>query len=430
MSSALAISAVTAVLESLLNSVYANANLGSVTVSALAPDLVQSSIGSNSSSLKVNVFLHQVTFNAAWRNVDLPSLAADGRTRVHNPPLALDLHYLLTAYGSEDWQAEALLGHAVQLLFETPVLPRHGIRSALMAIANSPPPNTDHNLAGRLGSSGLADQIEMIKITPATLGREEMAWLWTALKADYRPTFPFQASVVLIQSQQPLLAALPVLQRTVSAQPNLLAPFPTLTAVNPPNAQPAASLGDTVTVTGHNLTGATSVLLVNARLGIQQTLAPLSNVSETAFQFTVPNPTLPPPQANPTDLPVGMYLVSAQVTVGADVLSTNGLPLVLAPQISPGWPPGPLVSGSAVTVTVPCAPYVRPGQQTSLLIGGQEAAADSIKTPTNAPSFTFPTLQPTGQPVPVRLRVDGIDSPIIDMTQSPPVFSGPLVQVN
>src|SRR5215813_15601090 len=136
MSSALAISAVTAVLESLLNSVYASAGLGSVTVSALAPDLVQSSLGSDSNSLQVNVFLHQVTFNAAWRNVDLPSLAADGRTRVYNPPLALDLHYLLTAYGSEDWQAEALLGHAVQLLFATPVLPRHGIRSTLMAIAN------------------------------------------------------------------------------------------------------------------------------------------------------------------------------------------------------------------------------------------------------------------------------------------------------
>ncbi len=50
-------------------------------------------------------------------------------------------------------------------------------------------------------------------------------------------------------------------------------------------------------------------------------------------------------------------------------------------------------------------------------------------TPTNSPSFTFPTLQPTGQPVPVRLRVDGIDSPIIDMTKLPPVFTGPSVQV-
>ena len=40
-----------------------------------------------------------------------------------------------------------------------------------------------------LASTGLADQIEMIKLTPSTLGREEMAWVWTALKADYRPTY-------------------------------------------------------------------------------------------------------------------------------------------------------------------------------------------------------------------------------------------------
>ena len=57
----------------------------------------------------------------------------------------------------------------------------------------------------------------MIKITPATLGREEMAWLWTALKADYRPTFPFQVSVVLLQPQQNTSLALPVLRRHFQA---------------------------------------------------------------------------------------------------------------------------------------------------------------------------------------------------------------------
>ena len=34
------------------------------------------------------------------------------RPALKNPPLALDLHYLLTAYASEDRQAEALLGYA------------------------------------------------------------------------------------------------------------------------------------------------------------------------------------------------------------------------------------------------------------------------------------------------------------------------------
>src|SRR5215470_17020923 len=101
MSTALAISGVTSVLQFFLNIVYNDPSspLGGVTVSAVAPDIVQANLGSGGSTpLQVNIFLHQVTHNAAWRNVGLPSVGPDGATRLDNPPLALDLHYLLTAY--------------------------------------------------------------------------------------------------------------------------------------------------------------------------------------------------------------------------------------------------------------------------------------------------------------------------------------------
>src|SRR5262249_23455369 len=99
MSNGLAISGVTAVLQYFLNTVYNDPQspFGAVAVSAIAPDIVQTNLAANA-RLQVNVFLHQVTPNAAWRNVDLPSLAPNGNTRLSNPPLALDLHYLLTAY--------------------------------------------------------------------------------------------------------------------------------------------------------------------------------------------------------------------------------------------------------------------------------------------------------------------------------------------
>ena len=93
MSNALAIAAVTATLEYCLNLVYnhPSAVLGGVSVSALAPDIAQTNFATGSSSqLHVNLFLHQVSPNAAWRNAGLPSLAADGSTRLKNPPLALD----------------------------------------------------------------------------------------------------------------------------------------------------------------------------------------------------------------------------------------------------------------------------------------------------------------------------------------------------
>ena len=101
MSSVLALAGVTAVLQSFLNVVYNNPSsvLGSVAVSAIAPDIVQAGVaGGGNAQLQVNLFLHQVTYNAAWRNNDMPSLAPDGRTRLSNQRLALDLHYLLTAY--------------------------------------------------------------------------------------------------------------------------------------------------------------------------------------------------------------------------------------------------------------------------------------------------------------------------------------------
>ena len=254
MANALAIAGVTATLQYFLNLVYNHPNsaLGGVTVSSVSPDLVQGTAGGANAGLHVNVFLHQVTHNASWRNVGFPSLGSDGATPLHNPPLALDLHYLLTAYGSEDTQAEALLGYAVLMLHENPTLPRAQIRAAL---GNLP---TTNPLASVLGSSGLADQLEMIKITPSTLGREEMAWLWTALKADYRPTYPFQVSVVLIQPGAASSAALPVLSRNVGIQ---VGPTPELFQVVLPVGRTAVSPGDTVTLTGAGLTGATQVSL-------------------------------------------------------------------------------------------------------------------------------------------------------------------------
>lgn len=429
MSNALAISGVSAVLQSMLYSVYNGAGLGTVKVTAVAPDLAQGDVtGTSDAQLMVNIFLHQVTLNAAWRNMGLPSLAADGVTQLKNPPLALDLHYLMTAYASIDFQAEALLGFGIQLLHETPVLTRGQISSALNSGLTSSDPSNP--LLGALGSSGLADQIEMIKITPATLGREEMAWLWTALKADYRPTFPFQVSVVLIQSQAPLVSALPVLTRSVAVQAALAPQLPSLTAASPPNAQPAACLGDMVTVAGAYLTGATGVTLSNARLGIQQAITPASNVGGDSFTFIVPSPAPPPPGSAPTDIPAGVYLMTAQVTLGGNPLSTNSVSLAIAPKIASSWAPGTIASGSAGTLTVPCTPFLRPSQQVSLLIGGQEIPVVPFTVATNTPSFAYDALQPTGVPVPAWLSVDGVFSPIIDMTSLPsPTFAQPMVKV-
>jgi len=222
MSTALAIASVTAVLKDLLNNGVVDHNLaplvGDVKVTALSPDRID--VEDNNETSQLNLFLYQVSQNAGWRNVALPSRDSRG-ARVTNPPLALDLHYLLTAYGEKDLHTEILLGYGMQILHETPVLARDAIRRALSPLPQSPleigqlPPQMQ-----ALFESGLAEQVEQLKIIPQTISTEEISRLWTAFQARYRPSAVYQVSVVLIESRNGVVrSALPVRDRNIYAVP-------------------------------------------------------------------------------------------------------------------------------------------------------------------------------------------------------------------
>lgn len=220
MSTALAIASVTAVLRDLLNNGLIDSNIssaiGNVIVSTLSPDQIDVSADNQQSQL--NLFLYQVTPNASWRNVGLPARNAAGE-RISNPPLAVNLHYLLTAYGAQDLHAEILLGYGMQLFHETPVLPRKAIRTSLQNPAQVGAGTGLPAAMRALFTSELAEQVEQIKIAPETLNTEEISRLWSAFQAHYRPTVAYQASVVLIESKQSIKSALPVAERQVFVFP-------------------------------------------------------------------------------------------------------------------------------------------------------------------------------------------------------------------
>jgi hypothetical protein len=422
MSNALAIAAVTAILEQLLNAVLNDPQTtvgGTVTISALAPDILQTKLGGET-ALNVNLFLHQVSHNAAWRNTGFPSLAADGSTALRRPPLALDLHYLLTAYASEDTQAEALLGYALLMLHENAVIPRNQIRSAL---TNPQTTNLGANpLSSVLATSGLADQVEMIKIIPSPIKGEEMAWLWTALKADYRPTYPFLVSVVLIDSQYSPSVALPVLSRNVAAQAG---PPPQLVDVQPPTHQIAAAPGDTVTLAGQSLSSAILIKLTNPQLGVEVPLfAPLT-INDRAVTFAAPD--------QPASIPAGIYNAAVLIAdPSGQTGSTNSLLFPLAPTILGAPPPAAATNNAAnpptTTVTLSCKPQVLPQQSVTLILGSHMAAATGFATATSALTFVFPALPPGSYLA--RLRVDGVESPInVNWNATPPSFQGPFITV-
>jgi hypothetical protein len=417
MSTAFAMSAVSAVLQHFLQNALSDVTMfgGTVTISSKAPDLLQHEIiDGKTQQNQINLFLHQVTYNPAWRNVDLPSLSADGKTPIGNPPLALDLHYLLTAYGSDDWQAEALLGHALMMLHLSPVIARKDITLALNALPAGA-------FAVVLQASKVADQIEMIKITPSTLGREEMAWLWTALKADYRPTFPFQVSVVLMEPDLQLGFPLPVLSRNIVANPIQPAQ---LLQVAPPDRQISAAPGDIVTITGIFLKGATQVSLIYPRLGIQ-TIVPATSVTNNSLQFIVPieTPLLP--------FPAGIYDVSVLFAdaLGNVTQTTGPLPLAVAPIIQLLPPPVVVKNPTNTLITLTFNPFARPNQTVSFSIGSQSVNAQPFETNKNTLDFLFAPPLVAGSQL-ARLQIDGAPSQVqVDWTAKPPKFLGPMVTI-
>ena len=219
MSNALAIASVSAVLKDMLNNGVVDHDLstvvGNVTVSALPPDRI---LGNGlPETTRLNIFMYQATPNTAWRNTGLPARDTAG-LRTNNPPLGLDLHYLLTAYGESEFHSEILLGYGMQILHENPILTRDAIKLALAPVspvtgAILPPP------LDKLIASELADQVEQVRITPQAMTGDEMSRLWTAIQSNYRPTAAYVASVVLIESKRSTRPALPVKNRKLYVVP-------------------------------------------------------------------------------------------------------------------------------------------------------------------------------------------------------------------
>ena len=417
MSSPLAIAAVTAVLKDLLNDGLINhdlaAHVGSITVSALPPDRIET--GAQEPN-QLNLFLYQVTPNPGWRNTGLPSLDSRGDGRLSNPPLALDLHYLLTAYGRDDLNAEILLGYGMFLLHKTPVLTRKAIRRTLTG--NSPvtaalmPPSVTERTA-----ADLADQIEQIKLTPQTMNTEELSKLWSALQARYRPSMAYVASVVLIQEMAPVPAAIPVRQPVVTVTP-FRRPF--IAELEPQ----AVLAGGTLAIKGFNLKGASTVVSFGASA---------VSVSPTSDERIDVSP--------PASLAAGVNTLQVrhEVSLGKPPTAhpgagfeSNVVAFVLTPRITTA---PPLTAAREATLVLDVTPPVASGQRVALLIGDQALplpARSADDPPAATLSFPIPASFAPGSFL-LRVQVDGAQSPLeVDTVASSPTFNqyiGPQVTI-
>jgi hypothetical protein len=188
----LAIASVTAVLRDLLaNGLirYSSVTrLGDVNVSVLPPDRI--TVGSEEPN-QLNVFMYALEPHAALRRA---TPKTDGENSGQR--LTLDLHYLVTAYGAQDYHSEILLGCAVHLLGSTPVLTRDIIRDALRTSSQKGQKASLSPARTALASSDIIDEEATIRVTQQFLTFEEMSKLWSVLQARYRPSVTYEVSAV------------------------------------------------------------------------------------------------------------------------------------------------------------------------------------------------------------------------------------------
>jgi hypothetical protein len=407
-------------------------SVGHADITTKPPDKARENENGN----QLNLFLYQVLPNAALRNMDISPKARSGETGM--PPLALNLYYMLTAYsiGNDDLLSHRLLGHAMSILHD------HAVLSA-----------SDFDGVLTPEDSEMQNQVERIRITLQPLSVEEIFRLWSGFQTQYRVSVSYEIRAILIDSTLPRKTPLPVLSRGqedrgVASQPDLIAPFPTLESIVFPQ-MPSALPGDTLTFQGHDLlpepdltvppedqidNSQTMLSFMHSRWIVPVEIAPTAGRPRTTSEITI---TLPD---DPLNWPAGFYTVSAlfKTSSGKVMRTSNEISFSLAPAIL-DTPPIQATRNGSVVVTLRCNPAVQQtiqqaiqgttqtiikAQSVALLLGDQQSlfVFPNDLSPQQDLSFPFPAKNiPSGDYF-VRLRVDGVDSLLVDRSTTPPTF--------
>ena len=406
MSNVLAIAATTRTLRNLLLAQMPalDAELSDLEVTLQPPDIARKGI----SKAQLNLFLYQVVANVAWRNLDLPGQVHSGESAP--PPLALNLHYVITAWGRGDSDSDAIshrvLAAAMSTLHDRAVLDRNDIRNAL--------PDND-----------LANQVERVRITPLPQSVDELSRLWTAFQTSYRTSAAYEATVLLIDSQAAVRAPLPVLRRGPQDRGVIAAASAAavLESLSYPRTQPAVRVGEDLVLGGRQLTTEHALARFSSlRLDAPIDLAPLAGDAAGTLRVHLAN-AVDDVDAASRWAP-GIYTVALLVQPpGLPPLLSNELPLALAPIITLS----PLTAAAGdLALNISCMPRLRNGQRAFLLFGDRLLAPQSISNPADTHQPSALVFQLTGVAAgtyTVRLRVDGADSIPVDFGGGVPVFA-------
>lgn len=391
MSNAQVISATTAAMRLLLlTGIPARDDaIAQVDVTTLPPDRV----GTALERPTLNLFLYQTVINAAWRNRDAGHARPGESPR---PPLGLNLHYLLTAYGQVDVDqgdfSHRVLGAAVSTLHDHPVFDRQELVDALPQHKALP-------------------QVERMRISPLATSIDEMSKLWTIFQTNYRISTAYEVSVALIESDLTVSRPLPVLRRgKLDRGPAVIVSrIPSLLRAVPPNGQPAARLGETLAIEGSSFGPGQRVRITSPHLPAPVFLDPLPGTTPDEMSVALPSATDPGVMS---DWSPGFYTLAVVVPIpDMHDLSSNTVGFALAPRITvaPTAPPA-----GATILNVTCTPRLRDDQPAELIVPSGERITERprvIDADLTKPTVcSFDLTGTAGTKLVVRLRTDGMES--------------------
>ena len=403
-----AIAAVTATLWQLLQGAVSTDVVGAG-ASFLTPDGPTSGVADPG----VNIFLYQVSPNAAWRNQDLPT-RDDSSRLMARPRAALDLHYLFTFYGNdEQFEPQRVLGSVVRALHSRPVLTRGQINQALTTYPALVP-------------CDLANDVELVKFSELPLTLEELSKLWSVFfQTTYRLSTAYRGHVVLIETDDAFSSPLPVRSRNVYVE----------TLREPVVEAVVAMAGDNDPIVAGAKIRIRGVGLVGQAVDVQIDGAPSLDVS--VVSDIEASADLPPLTAGVHGLQVvhQRFMGTPLMAHAASVVS-NVYPFVVTPVVTGITVLNPTshavgsITYDSADVRIVVDPAIAAGQRVAILLN-EQTTTDArsyafLGEPPNADTntVTIPVRDVIPDQYLVRVQVDGADSPL-EVTAD--TYSGPTV---
>jgi hypothetical protein len=135
-------------------------------------------------NIRLSLFLYQVSENTYLKNMEMENL---GASRLKAPPLALELYYMLTSYPSPGIQdrterteeEHSILGRAMQILYENPVLTGSALKGSLSAYDTE------------------------LHVIVTSMSLDDMSKIWSTFKEkSFRPSVCYLVTPVKIESSR------------------------------------------------------------------------------------------------------------------------------------------------------------------------------------------------------------------------------------